>query len=101
VTDAGRDMVRSWTRAIDATHITLDDPLRTRILSFDMLSRDERLEWIVKAKALVKQRRAIVEEYNQSVTVPYQDFAYASVMEALRVKMEWLDELLFHVAPSD
>jgi len=101
VTDAGRDMVRSWTRAIDAKHITLDDPLRTRILSFDMLSRDERLEWIVKAKALVKQRRAIVEEYNQSVTVPYQDFAYASVMEALRVKMEWLDELLFHVAPSD
>src|SRR6185295_15607876 len=41
VTDAGRDMVQSWTRAIDATHITLDDPLRTRILSFDMLSREE------------------------------------------------------------
>jgi DNA-binding PadR family transcriptional regulator len=101
VTDAGRDMVRAWTRAIDGTHIALDDPLRTRILSFDMLSREERLEWIAKAKALVKQRQAIVDEYNQSVSVPYQDFAYRSVVESLRVKTEWLDELLFHVASSE
>ena len=101
VTDAGRETVQAWTRAIDGSHIALDDPLRTRILSFDLLSREERLEWIARAKALVKQRRAIVEEYNQSVTVPYQDFAYASVIEALRVKMEWLDELLFHVASSE
>ena len=100
-TKGGRAAVRKWITQATPDQLLPVDPLRTRILSFDMLSRDERLEWIVKAKALVKQRRAIVEEYNQSVTVPYQDFAYASVMEALRVKMEWLDELLFHVAPSD
>lgn len=101
VTDAGEEAVRAWVRDIDGTHIALDDPLRTRILSFDLLSREERLQWIARAKALVKQRRAIVDDYNAGVTVPYQDFAYASVVEALRVRMEWLDELLFHVASSD
>ena len=101
VTEAGAEAVRTWVRDIDGTHIALDDPLRTRILSFDLLSREERLQWIARAKALVKQRRAIVDDYNQSVTVPYQDFAYSSVVEALRTRMDWLDELLFHVASSD
>jgi len=50
---------------------------------------------------MVKQRRILVDEYNASVDVPYQDFAYSSVVETLRLKMEWLDELLFHVASSD
>ena len=29
------------------------------------------------------------------MTVPYQRFAFMSTMETLRVKMEWLDELLY------
>ena len=101
VTNAGRAAVREWTRNIEPAHIVLDDPLRTRILSFDVLSREERLEWIARAKALVKQRRAIVDEYNASVDVPFQDFAYSSVTETLRLKMEWLDELLYHVASPE
>ena len=101
VTDAGQAAVREWTRNIEPQHIVLDDPLRTRILSFDVLSRKERLEWIARAKALVKQRRAIVDEYNSSVDVPFQAFAYSSVTETLRLKMEWLDELLYHVASPE
>jgi len=101
VTDAGQAAVREWTRNIEPQHIVLDDPLRTRILSFDVLSREERLEWIARAKALVKQRRAIVDEYNASVDVPFQAFAYSSVTETLRLKMEWLDELLYHVASPE
>lgn len=101
VTAAGREAVRAWTRNIEPVHIVLDDPLRTRILSFDVLSREERLEWVARAKALVKQRRAIVDQYNDSVDVPFQDFAYSSVMDTLRLKMEWLDELLYHVASPE
>ena len=101
VTGAGREAVRNWARAIDISHIVLDDPLRTRVLSFDVLSREERLEWVAKAKALVKHKGAVVDQYNQSVAVPYQDFAYKSVAETLKMKTEWLDELLFHVASSD
>ena len=101
VTATGQAAVREWTRNIEATHIVLDDPLRTRILSFDVLSREERLEWIARAKSLVRQRQAIVDEYNRSVEVPYQDFAYTSVVDTLRLKMEWLDELLYHVASPE
>ena len=65
------------------------------MLSFDLLTKEQRIAWISNAKALVKARREIVEEFNRSVTVPYQRFAFMSTMETLRVKMEWLDELLY------
>jgi hypothetical protein len=63
-----------------------------------LLSRNQQVEWIVSAKALVKKRREILDEFNQSVTLPYQDLAYRSAAEALRSKMEWLDELLYAIA---
>jgi DNA-binding PadR family transcriptional regulator len=97
-TAAGTEAVRGWVKRISDAHVVLDDPLRTRILSFDLLTRDERVEWIARAKALVKERRAIVDAYDQSVDVPYQSFAYLNVVETLKVKMEWLDELLYAVA---
>ena len=100
-TEAGRKLVRDWVDDIDPSHIILDDPLRTRMLSLDLLSREEKLAWVARAKGLVRRRAQVVEEYNQSVDVPFQQFAYRSVMEALRVKNEWLDELLSHVASTD
>ena len=93
--------MRAWTKGIDASHVVLDDPFRTQFLSFDVLTKQERLEWIAKAKAIIKERRRIVDEYDSNVDVPYQEFAYRSVIETLRVKMEWLDELLYRVASSD
>jgi DNA-binding PadR family transcriptional regulator len=97
-TDAGREAVRSWTNDITDAHVVLDDPLRTRLFSFTVLTREERLQWIARAKALIKQRREAVTQYNKSVDVPYQEFAYRSIMESLRLKMEWLDDLLFDIA---
>lgn len=101
VTDRGYAAVRQWTLTLNDSHIMLDDPLRTKVLSFDVLSRTERLEWIASAKALVKKRREILDEYNRTVKLPYQGFAYRSAVEMLRLKMEWLDDLLYEVAGSD
>jgi len=101
VTAAGREAVHRWVQDIAPSHMVLDDPLRTRILSFDILTREEQLAWIARAKALVKQRGEIVDDYNRTIEVPFQDFAYRNVTEALRTKMEWLDELLYHVASAE
>jgi DNA-binding PadR family transcriptional regulator len=101
VTAIGKDAVRKWTNSIGPAQIALDDPLRTRVLSFDVLSREEQIEWVARAKSLVKGRREALDEYNKSVDVPYQQFAYQSVSETLRVKMEWLDELLYFLVRPD
>lgn len=98
VTKEGLSAVRKWVKNIEPAHVILDDPLRTRTLSLDLLSREERLEWVANAKGLVKSKRDVIDEYNQSVSIPYQRTAYHSVVESLRAKMNWLDELLYVVA---
>ena len=94
-TQEGVGAAASWVVEIRDDHINLEDPLRTRILSFDLLSKEQRIAWISNAKALVKARRQIVEEFNRNNMIPYQRFAFMSTMEMLRIKMEWLDELLY------
>lgn len=101
VTDAGMAAVREWVRSIDGSHIVLDDPLRTRMLSFEVLNKKERLEWVANAKSLVKDKREIIDQYDRSVIVPFQRIAHQSVVEALRVRMEWLDELLYAVVSDE
>jgi len=98
VTDQGLDAIRRWVIDIDLSHVVLDDPLRTRMLSLHTLGKGDRMEWIVNAKSLVKAKREILDDYVRAVDVPYQPIAKMSAVEALRVKMEWLDELLYTVA---
>lgn len=98
VSEKGLRAVRAWLRRIDLTHVVMDDPLRTRMLSLDLLTREEQLQWVAQAKSLVKAKQELLAEYIESVDIPYQSIANQSAAEALRAKMEWLDELLFAVA---
>ncbi|HEY0414179.1 MAG TPA: PadR family transcriptional regulator [Allosphingosinicella sp.] len=95
--EAGAEAVRRWLKDLKISHVMLDDPLRTMMLSLDRLTRDEQIEWVADAKALVQAKMAAVEAYSRSVSVPFQDIAHRSTTEMLRVKMEWLDALLYQV----
>ena len=100
LTDDGRSALGSWVSRIDDSHIVLDDPLRTRVPLLNVLSREEQFEWIANAKALVRARVAMIEDYDRSPEDAYQQFARQGAMDVLLAKMEWLDELLFHIASS-
>lgn len=97
-TSSGRAAARQWAKNIDPSHIVLDDPIRTRLFSLDLLTREEQLEWAAKAKALVKERRSAVDEYDRSISVPFQHFAHRSTAEVLDSKSEWLDDLMAEIA---
>jgi DNA-binding PadR family transcriptional regulator len=101
LTRKGTEAVRRWVREIEPAHIVLDDPLRTRILSFDVLTRSEKLEWIAAAKALVWERQQQLDEYSEEVDLPYHDLVYRSAAESLRLKADWLDEMMRMLARGD
>ena len=79
---------------IRSTHLLLDDPLRTKLQSFDLLSKDEQLEWIVSAKAGLQQKLEELESYAAEVTVPFKDQVHDNAVSSVRSRMEWLDRLL-------
>jgi DNA-binding PadR family transcriptional regulator len=96
-TEAGLEAVRQWVKGLRSDHALIGDPMRTRILSFDLLSRDEQIEWIVNAKALLEAKRQELDEYSRSVSVPFQEIVHASAISALDGKHAWLDRLLHAV----
>jgi DNA-binding PadR family transcriptional regulator len=93
-TARGQEAVRAWVMEIRPTHILLDDPLRTKLQSFDLLSKDEQLEWIVGAKAELQQKLEELEAYASEVTVPYKEQVHDNAVSSVRSRMEWLDRLL-------
>ena len=96
-TDLGREAVRNWVQSIDVSHIVLDDPLRTRVLAFESLSKSEQVAWVIRAKALVKAKHEELDRFNDTVQVPFQRYAYMTAKESLRIKMSSLDELLYEL----
>lgn len=92
---AGRAAVKAWVQEIRATHLLLDDPLRTKVQSFDLLTPQERLDWVVAAKARLHEKLDELEAYGKEVEVPFKDFVHDNAVSSVRARMDWLDRMLF------
>lgn len=96
-TDAGREAVRSWVKAIRPGHLLLDDPLRTKLQSLDLLSRQEQIEWVAAIKEQLLAKLAELDAYGREVDVPFHELVHENAVGAVRGRMEWLDRLLVAV----
>ena len=93
-TETGREAVRQWVKEIRPSHLLLEDPLRTKVQAFDLLSRDEQLEWILNAKAELRGKFDALEAYGADVEVPFKDQVHENAASSLRARMDWLDRML-------
>ena len=100
-TELGRDAARNWAMQLRPSHLLLDDPLRTKLQSFDLLSQQQRLDWIVESKSQLQAKLDELEEYGQNVDVPFHDLVHDNAVSAIRARMDWLDRLLYKVVKSD
>ena len=93
-TPAGQQAVRDWVMELKPAHFLIDDPLRTRLQSFDLLSPDEQLEWIVNAKEGLQGKLDELEAYGAAVTVPFKEQVHDNAVTSVRSRIDWLDRLL-------
>ena len=93
-TDRGLAMLRNWVRDLRPDHTLIMDPLRTRVLSLDLLDRDEKIAWVVDAKNLIREKLAEVDRYGGIVDVPFQEVVHMASVGALQEKILWLEKLL-------
>lgn len=92
-TAAGRDAVRRWVMEIQPTHLLLDDPLRTKVQSFALLSKQDRLLWVRKAREELQGKLAELEAYGREVDVPFKDLVHDHAVRSIRTRMDWLDSV--------
>jgi DNA-binding PadR family transcriptional regulator len=96
-TKKGREALRSWIKEIRPAHLLPEDPLRTKVQSFELLSREERIEWICELKLRLLEKLQLVEEYGREKSKPYDDLVHENAVKTLRNRMDWLDLVLSHV----
>lgn len=99
-TEAGRAAVRLWAKDIP-TQLLSEDPLRTRVQSFDLLSRLERIEWCAMAKAALADKLDELQAYRDSVDVPFKDLVHDGAVSSLQARMDWLDRVLRAVVQEE
>jgi DNA-binding PadR family transcriptional regulator len=92
-TARGREAVRQWVMHIRPSNMLPEDPLRTMMQSFDLLSRDEQREWIASARSGLARKLEELEAYRAEVTVPYHEQVHDNAVTAVRSRIEWLDRV--------
>ena len=102
-TDTGRAAVKQWTMDLREPHFVPVDPLRSKVMSFDLLSRDERIEWIVDAKAHMTARLEAIEADGDAADSTFDRLGRDGAVATLKARLQWLDRLLHAVvkAPRD
>ncbi|MFN3945759.1 MAG: PadR family transcriptional regulator [Allosphingosinicella sp.] len=96
-TEAGREAVREWVLRVRDPHLLLEDPLRTKIQSFGLLTRDEQIAWLLEVKAALAVKLEDVEQYGREVDVPYKEFVHDGAVSAIRSGIDWLERVLLKI----
>lgn len=101
ITADGKQAVRDWVKDIRTSHLLPDDPLRTKVQSLDLLTRDERIAWISQLKVKLLDKLDELELYAREVSVPYHDLVHENAVRSVRGRMDWLDMVLHRVVHDD
>ena len=96
-TELGREALRLWVQDISHDHTFLPDPIRTRMMLLDLLSRDEQIAWIVDMRRLLEEKKREVQEFASKTELPFGDVVHASAIAGLDVRMEYIDRLLVKI----
>jgi DNA-binding PadR family transcriptional regulator len=99
-TAAGKQAVKDWILKVRAEHLLLDDPLRTKVQSFDLLTSEERARWILDVKEELHRKLEEVEEYGREVEVPFKEFVHDNAVRSLRARIDWLDRMYIYLRKS-
>ncbi len=100
-TKQGRSALRAWLKQVDQTEMLLEDSLRTKLLSFELLSAKEQQKWISDAKAQLNAKIQEVESFGISLSIPFQDLVMENVQIFLNGRRRWLAALEKHFAASN
>ncbi len=100
-TKSGEAAVRRWVLQTRPNHLLLEDPMRTKVQSFGLLSQEQRVAWIMEARGLLREKLAELERYGKEVDVPFKQYVHDNAVSSLRSRIDWLGRLLEGVANGD
>lgn len=89
----GRNAVRDWIRRVKPSHLLPEDPLRTMVQSFELLSHEERLQWVRTLRSALEGKLTELHAYGTLVHVPFKDIVHDNAVSLLEARLAWLDRV--------
>lgn len=97
-TALGKKAVKAWLGQVRPSHLLLDDPLRTRIQSFGLLSPVEQRAWLEDLRAQLTAKLAELAAYEDQVDVPFHDIVHDNAVSSLETRLAWIDRTLAKIS---
>lgn len=100
-TDAGRQVLRKWIGAFPPEHDLLADPLRKKVQAFELLTPQERQEWLAQAQQRLEEKLGEVEQWPPELEGPFGLLVQENARAALRARITWLEEARRHLGERE
>ena len=100
-TAKGRKALQHWLMTIPPATILPQDSLRTRLLSFDLLTREERLNWARDALQMVVAKKEEIEAFEIGLSFPFQAHIFSHLELTLEARRVWLQQMMDSFAADD
>lgn len=100
-TEQGKEAIKLWIQEIRPAHLLPEDPLRTKVQSMDMLSKDQKIKWLTELKIQLLKKLEDVEEYGKKVSVAHHKLVHDNAVRTIRSRMDWLELVLHDVVNEE
>lgn len=90
-TESGKRVLKNWVLTLRPEHDMLHDPLRKKLQAFELLSKEERLEWIESAKRRLEVKLQEVAQWPSDAEGVFGDLVKESAKAALAGRIYWLE----------
>jgi DNA-binding PadR family transcriptional regulator len=97
-TEQGRQVIRQWVQTVGNAHLLLEDPLRTKILSFNLLPKGAQIRWLKAARAGLVAKLEEIHAYARKYPGPYMELAHENARLATAARIAWIDLALKKIA---
>lgn len=97
-TERGKQVMRRWVKTVGTSYLLLEDPLRTKVLSFGLLSKSEQLRWLNEARSDLAAKLEEIEAFARKYPGPIHDLAHANARLTTAARIAWVDQALKKLA---
>lgn len=95
ITELGTAAVKQWLYEVRPEALLAHDSLRTKILSFGMLTHQERIDWVIMSKAKLEEQLQNMVIWQKTTNMPFGKWSHDNSTSTTKARMEWLDRVLF------
>lgn len=99
-TPAGRAAAARWVGAVSDADLLPHDPLRSKILFFSLLTKQEQMRFLLEASRALEGKLDQIEAYARTLEGANVELAVAGAVASTKARRRWLQDVLLEISQA-